>query len=61
MRYQRKSRAANQRGRGQGTSERVIISVRDDDLADEELDHLTDEELGLLIGVNWRRTPQDVR
>jgi len=56
-----KSRAANKRGRGQGRSERVIISVMDDDIADEELDHLTDEELGLLVGVNWRRTPQDVR
>jgi len=56
-----KSRAANKRGRRQGTSERVIISVRNDDIADEELDHLTDEELGLLVGVNWRRTPQDVR
>ena len=56
-----KSTAANQPGRGQGTSERMIISVRDDGIADEELDRLTDEELGLLVGVNWRRTPQDVR
>ena len=56
-----KSRGANQRGRGRGTSECVIISIRDDDFADEEVDHLSDEELGLLVGVNWRRTPQDVR
>jgi len=39
----------------------MIISVRHDDIADEELDRLTDEELGLLVGVNWRRTQQDVR
>jgi len=57
MRHQMKSTTANQRGRGQGTSECVIISVRDDDIADEELDHLTDEELRFLIGVTWRRTP----
>ena len=55
-----KSRAAKQRGRGQGASECVIISVSDDDFADEEVDHLSNEELGLLVGVNWRRTPQDV-
>ena len=56
-----KSAAANQPGRGQGTSGRMIISVRHDDIADEELDRLSDEELGLLVGVNWRRTQQDVR
>ena len=61
MRHQMKSRAANQEGRGQGTSECVIISVTDEDFVDEELDHLTDDELGLLVGVNWRRTPQDLR
>jgi len=56
-----KSTAANQPGRGQGTSGRMIISVRHDDIADEELGRPTDEELGLLVGVKWRRTEQDVR
>jgi len=56
-----KPTATNQRGRGQVTSECIIISVSDDDIADEELDYLTDEERGRLVGVDWQRRSQDVR